>query len=84
MNNWQCMLIINIHILEGIMKINVGNVDRIIRFGLAIILAILYFLGVVEGTLGIIFLVAAAVLALTATFKFCGLYAILGTNTCKM
>jgi hypothetical protein len=66
------------------MKVNVGNTDRIIRFGVAILLAILYFTGVVTGTLGIIFLVAAVILALTATFKLCGLYAILGMSTCKM
>jgi hypothetical protein len=66
------------------MTINVGNTDRIIRYGLAILLAILNFTGVVTGTLGIIFLVAAVVLALTATFKFCGLYAIMGMSTCKI
>jgi hypothetical protein len=64
------------------MKTNVGNIDRIIRIVLAIILAGLYFGGIVEGTIGIIILVLAAVFTLTAIVGFCPLYTLVGLNTC--
>ena len=57
------------------MKPNVGNIDRIVRAVLAIILAVLYFSGMVTGTLGIILLVLAGVLLLTSLISFCPLYA---------
>jgi hypothetical protein len=79
----MAIYIIIIHISEYFMQANVGNTDRIIRFGIAILLAVLYFTNVVTGTLGIILLVGAIVLALTAAFKFCGVYAILGMNSCE-
>ena len=53
---------------------NVGTTDRIIRFVLAAIFAVLYFTGTVSGTLGIVLLVLAVVFALTATITFCPLY----------
>jgi hypothetical protein len=64
------------------MKTNVGNIDRIIRIVLAIVLAGLYFGGIVEGTIGIIILVLAAVFTLTAIVGFCPLYMLVGLNTC--
>lgn len=57
------------------MKPNVGTNDRITRAVLAIILAVLYFSGMVTGTLGIILLVLAGVLLLTSLISFCPLYA---------
>ena len=65
------------------MKKNVGNVDRIIRILAAIIMAVLYFTGIVSGTLGIVLLVAAVVFLLTGFMSFCALYPILGINTCS-
>ncbi len=65
------------------MKKNVGSTDKAVRIILAIILAILYFTNVVTGTLGIVFLVLAAVLLLTSFIGFCGLYAPFGINTCS-
>jgi len=65
------------------MKKNVGSIDKIIRVVLAIVLAALYFTGVVEGTAGIILLILAAVLLLTSAFSLCPLYMIPGINTCK-
>ncbi len=64
------------------MKTNVGKTDKIIRFIIAAILAGLYVSGVVKGTLGIVFLVAAIILAATGIIGFCGLYTLLGINTC--
>jgi hypothetical protein len=64
------------------MKKNVGLTDRSVRIVIAAILAILYFSGVVTGTIGIILLIVAAVALITGLFRICGLYALLGINTC--
>jgi hypothetical protein len=64
------------------MKTNVGNIDRIIRIVIAIVLAGLYFGGIVEGTMGIILVVLATVFTLTAIVGFCPLYTLVGLNTC--
>ena len=66
------------------MKINEGNTDRIVRIVLAAILAVLYFSGVLTGTLGIVLLVAAGVLLITGLTGFCGLYTLLGVDTCSI
>jgi len=65
------------------MKKNVGTTDRVVRIVIAAVLAILYFSGSVTGTLGILFLIVAAILLLTAAFRLCGLYALFGVNTCR-
>ncbi len=64
------------------MKKNVGLTDRTVRIVIAAILIILYFTGVVSGTVGIICLIVAAIALITGTFRFCGLYSLLGMNTC--
>lgn len=63
------------------MKRNMSNLDRIVRGVLAAVLAVLYFTGVVSGPLGIVVLVLAAVLALTAVIAFCPLYVPFKINT---
>lgn len=65
------------------MKKNVGTLDRIVRLILAAVLAVLFLMKIVSGTLGIILLVVAAVLILTSLINFCPLYAIFGIKTCK-
>ncbi len=62
---------------------NMGTLDRGARVVAAIVLAVLYFTGVVEGTLGIVVLVIAAVFVLTSAVSFCPLYAPLGLSTKK-
>ena len=64
------------------MKKNVGNLDRGFRAILALVLAVLYFTGMVAGTLGIVVLVAAVILLATSFVSFCPIYAVLGMNTC--
>ena len=64
------------------MGVNVGSLDRIIRLVAGIVLAVLYFNGTVAGGLGIVALVVGIVLILTALFKFCPIYGVLGLNTC--
>ena len=64
------------------MKLNMGNVDRIIRVLIAAVFAYLYFSGTVTGTLGLVLVVLGGVFVLTSLVGFCPLYALVGLNTC--
>lgn len=59
------------------MNENVGMIDRMIRFIIAIIFIILGFL------YSPWWFIVAAVALITALLGWCGLYAVLGINTCK-
>ena len=63
------------------MKKNMGNIDKIIRILVAIVIAVLFFTNVISGTLGIILLVLAGVFVLTSLMSFCPLYTLVGINT---
>jgi hypothetical protein len=63
------------------MKTNMGSVDRIVRLVIAIAVGALYYMGIIEGTLGIVLLVAATVFLLTSLVSFCPLYIMFGLNT---
>ena len=65
------------------MEENMGRTDRILRIGIAAIIAILYFSDIVTGTVGIVLLVAAGIFLLTSIVRFCPLYAIFGLSTCQ-
>jgi len=65
------------------MKKNLGSPDRVIRIVLALVLCFLYFNKTVTGSLGVIFLIVAIILALTSFISFCPLYAIFGFKTSK-
>jgi hypothetical protein len=65
------------------MKKNMGSTDRIIRLLIAAVIAILYFTGVITGTLAIVLLVVGGIFILTSFISFCPLYAPFGINTCK-
>jgi hypothetical protein len=65
------------------MKKNMGNVDRIVRVLIAVVIAILFFTKVISGTLGIVLLVLGGVFLLTSLVGFCPLYAPFGIKTCK-
>jgi hypothetical protein len=67
----------------SIMKRNMGIVDRSIRILIAMVVAVLFFLEIISGTLGIVLLIAAGVFVLTSIVSFCPLYTLLGINTCK-
>ncbi len=71
-------------IKQKMMKKNIGKADRMIRIIAAIIIGILYFTNILTGTIGIIFLVLAAVFILTSFINFCPLYAPFGFKTCKV
>jgi hypothetical protein len=65
------------------MKKNMGSVDRIIRVLIAAAIAVLYFMGIITGTLGIVALVLAGVFLLTSLVATCPLYVPFGINTCS-
>lgn len=65
------------------MKANMGRTDRILRIGIAALIAILYFSDIITGTDGIVLLVAAGIFLLTSIVRFCPLYAIFGLSTCQ-
>ncbi len=64
------------------MKANMGTVDRILRIAAAIVIGVLYYLGVISGTVAIVLGVIAAVFILTSLIGFCPAYPLLGINTC--
>ena len=66
------------------MNKNVGSVDKLLRIGVAVIMAYLYFSGTVTGTLGIVALGIAIAAVITSAVGFCGLYSLFGINTCKV
>ena len=65
------------------MKKNMGMVDRIVRILVAVVIAILYFTHVINGTLAIILLVVAGIFILTSFISFCPLYLPFGIRTNK-
>ena len=64
------------------MQKNVGGIDRAIRAVVGIALLAAYFLGAVQGTLGIVALVVGIVMLGTAALGWCPPYSLLGINTC--
>jgi hypothetical protein len=65
------------------MKKNMGATDKMIRSVIGIIIAILYYSGIITGTLAIVLLAFAIILLLTSFISFCPLYTLLGINTNK-
>ncbi len=66
------------------MKKNMGGADRIIRIVLAIVVGVLYWQGIIEGTLAYVLMTAAGIFVLTSLVSFCPLYALVGLSTCKV
>jgi len=64
------------------MKKNMGGADRIIRIVIAIVVAVLFWQGVIVGTLAYVLLALSAVFVLTSFISFCPLYTLVGLNTC--
>jgi uncharacterized RDD family membrane protein YckC len=64
------------------MQKNVGSIDRVIRALVGIALLAVFFLGALQGTLGIVALVVGIVMLATAAMGWCPPYALLGINTC--
>ncbi len=60
-----------------------SSADSIIRIAISVLIAILYFTNVINGTLGLILLIVAGVFTLTSVISFCPLYRIFGITTCQ-
>ncbi|WP_431106521.1 YgaP family membrane protein [Winogradskyella poriferorum] len=65
------------------MKKNMGSLDKGIRIVIAIVIALLYYFNVIEGTLAYVLMALAIVFLLTSFISFCPLYLPFGWNTCK-
>lgn len=66
------------------MKKNMGSIDKILRLVVSAVIAFLFAFNIIEGVLGIVLLIAASLLTLTSFAGFCGLYTVLGINTCRI
>ena len=62
---------------------NMGNPDKLIRLSIAALIAVLYYTGVISGTVAIILGIFAVIFALTSLISFCPLYTLVGINTCS-
>jgi hypothetical protein len=60
-----------------------GSVDKMIRVLIAVVIAILYYFGKIEGTLALVLLAFSLIFLLTSLVSFCPLYTIFGINTRK-
>ncbi|WP_138431494.1 YgaP family membrane protein [Fodinibius saliphilus] len=65
------------------MKKNMGNMDRIIRTILAILVGVLYFTNIISGITAVILGVLALVFLLTSLISTCPLYMPFGLSTKK-
>ncbi|MEM5540750.1 DUF2892 domain-containing protein [Olleya sp. AS48] len=65
------------------MKKNMGALDKSLRVLVAVLIALLYYLNVITGTLAYVLMGIAIMFLITSFINFCPLYTILGINTCK-
>ncbi|MDG2431979.1 DUF2892 domain-containing protein [Flavobacterium sp.] len=65
------------------MKRNMGTADKFIRILLALIVGVLYYTNVINGTVAIVLGVLAVAFLLTSFISFCPLYLPFGINTNK-
>lgn len=61
-----------------------GNADKIIRLIIAAVIGLLYWQGIISGTLGLVLTILAVVFVATSLVSFCPLYTIFGLKTCKV
>ncbi|HEX6290165.1 MAG TPA: DUF2892 domain-containing protein [Herpetosiphonaceae bacterium] len=60
---------------------NMGMTDRVLRFFLAAVIAVFYFLGYITGFWVYVLGFVAAVFVLTSIFGYCPLYTVFGFST---
>lgn len=65
------------------MKKNMGNIDRLIRTLLAILVGILYYTGYITGTTAVVLGVIAVIFLLTSLISICPIYMPFGLSTKK-
>ncbi len=63
------------------MKKNMSKTDGIVRIIVAITIAVLWYLGIIGGTLLIVLSVVAAIFIVTGFINFCPLYAVFRIRT---
>ncbi len=66
------------------MNANVGTPDKLIRIVIGVVAAIAAFSAGVGSVLGIVLLVVAAIMLVTAFTGFCPIYRLLGVSTGKV
>ena len=66
------------------MKKNMGTLDKGIRITAAVIIALLYYFNVIEGTLAYVLMAFSIIFLLTSFISFCPLYTLFGWNSCKL
>ena len=66
------------------MKKNMGIFDRALRIILAIVVAILIYMEILTGTAAIVIGIIAGIFLITSIIGICGLYSVVGVNTCKV
>jgi hypothetical protein len=65
------------------MKKNMGSIDRIIRLAAVVVIAVLYFTGVLSPTWAIILGIVALIFLITSLVGVCPLYMPFGISTRK-
>ena len=65
------------------MKKNMGIIDRVLRFVLAVIIAVLYFTNSINGIIAIILGIIAIIFLLTSLIGICPAYIPLKINTVR-
>ncbi len=65
------------------MKTNMGKLDKILRFLIALAVALLIYYDVLEGPLSYILMTVAAIFLLTSLTGFCPLYGLFGISSGK-
>ncbi len=66
------------------MKKNVGNLDKLFRLLIAVVIFLFVYKDKGEtNTMQIILLVIAFIFALTSLLNYCPIYSLFGINTCK-
>ena len=66
------------------MKKNVGNIDRVVRIVVALVIAYLLYSGtiVLSSFLGILLAVVGVIFLFTALVGWCAIYQLVGASTC--
>ena len=65
------------------MKTNIGTADRIIRLLIVIVIAVLYYFKIIEGTFANVLLALAGIFLVTSLIGFCPAYSAFGIKTCS-
>jgi len=65
------------------MKRNLGNIDRVLRVLIAIVITLLSFTHVITGTLAVVLSILGVVFLFTGFIGACPLYSLFSINTCS-